>query len=52
MQLDNYTEKEFKELVNKFEWVFAKTCTETAPHEYIVLKKVGYQHKTDFIKIA
>lgn len=52
MQSNNYSEQQFKEFVNKFEWIFAKTYAEIAPHEYIVLKKVGYQHKSEFIKIA
>ena len=52
MQSNNYSEQQFKEFVNKFEWIFAKTYAEIAPHEYIVLKKVGYQHKAEFIKIA
>lgn len=52
MKSSNYTEKEFKEFVNKFEWIFANTYAKTAPHEYIVLKKVGIEHKDEFIKIA
>lgn len=49
---ENYTEKEFKHFVNQFEWTFAKTYAEKAPHEYIVLSKVGLNHREEFIKIA
>ena len=52
MENCNYTEKEFKDFVNQFNWIFAKTYADTAPHEYIVLKKVGEQHRDEFIKIA
>lgn len=51
-QLSNYTEIEFKNFVNKFQWIFAKTYADKAPHEYIVLEKVGEQYKDEFIKIA
>lgn len=49
---NNYTEKEFEEFINQFQWTFAKTYADKAPHEYIVLSKVGLIHKDEFIKIA
>ena len=52
MTPNNYTEKEFREFVNKFEWIFAKTYANIAPHEYIVLRLIGKQYKDEFIKIA
>ena len=48
----SYTKEEFKKFVDKFEWVFAKTYANSAPHEYIVLNKVGVEHKDKFVKIA
>lgn len=48
----NFTEQEFRNFVNRFDWIFAKTYADTAPHEYIVLKKVGIEYKEEFIKIA
>ena len=47
-----YTESHFKNFVNQFSWIFAKTYANKAPHEYIVLNKVGNEHKDEFIKIA
>ena len=47
-----YTEDDFKRFVNQFQWTFAKTYAEKGPHEYIVLAKVGLQHKNEFIKVA
>ena len=52
MNLSSYTENEFRDFVNKFDWIFAKTYVNTAPHEYIVLKKVGIEYKDEFINIA
>ena len=52
MKQNKFTEQEFREFVNKFDWIFAKTYAETAPHEYIVLKKVGIEYKNDFVKVA
>ncbi len=52
MDYNNYTEEDFRKFVNQFEWTFAKTYAQTAPHEYIVLKKVGFNHREEFIKIA
>ena len=51
MKSNNYTEKEFKEFVNKFEWIFAKTYAKTAPHEYIVLKKLELNTKMNLLKL-
>lgn len=48
----DYTEKEFEKFINQFQWIFAKTYADKAPHEYIVLSKVGLAHKNEFIKIA
>ncbi len=48
----DYTEEQFRNFVNKFDWTFAKTYANTAPHEYIVLDKVGLEHREEFIKIA
>ena len=47
-----FTEDDFRNFVSKFKWTFAKTYAATAPHEYIVLGKVGLEHKSDFISIA
>ena len=47
-----FTENEFREFVDRFKWTFAKTYASTAPHEYIVLSKVGPQHKADFVNVA
>jgi hypothetical protein len=47
-----YTENDFKNFINKFQWIFAKTYADKAPHEYIVLDKIGLQHKDEFVKIA
>ena len=47
-----YTESRFRNFVNQFSWTFAKTYANKAPHEYIVLNKVGNEHKEEFIKIA
>jgi len=49
---NNYTENDFKNFVSKFQWIFAKTYADKAPHEYIVLDKVGQQYQDEFIKIA
>lgn len=49
---NNYTEKEFDKFINQFQWIFAKTYADKAPHEYIVLSKVGLIYKDEFIKIA
>ena len=47
-----YTDKDFRDFVNRFKWNFAKTYANKAPHEYIVLGKVGIEHKAEFVKIA
>lgn len=47
-----YTEKEFREFVDRFQWTFAKTYATKGPHEYIALSKVGAQHKADFVSAA
>lgn len=47
-----YTKNEFKNFVSKFQWIFAKTYADKAPHEYITLDKVGQQYKDEFVKIA
>ena len=49
---NSYSETDFREFVNKFQWIFAKTYAQTAPHEYIVLDKVGNKYKDEFVKIA
>ncbi|NLH77855.1 MAG: hypothetical protein GX465_12535 [Acidobacteria bacterium] len=46
------TEKELREFVSEFKWTFAKTYAKTAPHEYIVLDKVGIEHKAEFAAVA
>jgi len=46
------TENDFRDFVNKFEWTFAKTYAKKAPHEYIVLDKVGIEHKAEFVAVA
>lgn len=43
MKSNNYTEEDFRKFANQFEWTFAKTYAQKAPHEYIVLKKVGLE---------
>lgn len=48
----SYSENDLREFVNKFQWIFAKTYAQTAPHEYIVLDKVGNEYKNEFITIA
>jgi hypothetical protein len=47
-----YTDKDFRDFVNKFKWTFAKTYANKAPHEYIVLGKVGVEHKAEFVNVA
>ena len=47
-----YTEVEFRKFVNSFYWIFAKTYADRAPHEYIALSKVGFEHKENFISVA
>ena len=47
-----YTAKEFREFVNRFKWTFAKTYVNKAPHEYIVIDKVGIEHKAEFVAVA
>lgn len=47
-----YTEADFRNFVSSFNWTFAKTYAKTAPHEYIVLGKVGLEHKAEFIRVA
>lgn len=49
---NEYTESRFRDFVNRFSWIFAKTYANKAPHEYIVLNKVWEEHKEEFIKIA
>jgi hypothetical protein len=49
---DWFSIEDFRNFVGKFKWTFAKTYAKTAPHEYIVLAKVGLEHKADFIKAA
>jgi len=46
------TENDFRDFVNKFKWTFAKTYAKKAPHEYIVLDKVGIEHKAAFVAVA
>jgi hypothetical protein len=50
--INSFNENEFRDFVSKFKWTFAKTYATTAPHEYIVLRKVGLEHKADFINAA
>jgi hypothetical protein len=47
-----FTENDFRELVSRFKWTFAKTYADKAPHEYIALNWVGHEHKADFISAA
>jgi hypothetical protein len=47
-----YKEVDFHNFVSRFKWTFAKTYANTAPHEYIVLEKVGLEHKAEFISVA
>jgi hypothetical protein len=47
-----FTETDFRNFVNRFKWTFARTYATTAPHEYIVLGKVGLEHKAEFISLA
>lgn len=47
-----FTEIDFRNFVSIFKWTFAKTYADTAPHEYIVLEKVGLEHKAEFIRAA
>ena len=44
-----FTEIDFRNFVNRFKWTFAKTYADKAPHEYIVLEKVGLEYKAEFI---
>ena len=46
------TEKEFRDFVSEFKWTFAKTYAKKAPHEYIVLDKVGFEHRAYFVAVA
>jgi hypothetical protein len=48
----DFSADDFRNFVNTFDRIFAKTYAETAPHEYIVLKKVGLEHRSDFVKAA
>ena len=48
----SYSEVRMRNFINQFEWTFAKTYADKAPHEYIVLDKLGLNHKEEFIKIA
>jgi hypothetical protein len=45
-------ENDFRDIVSKFEWTFAKTYAKKAPHEYIVLDQVGIEHKAQFVAVA
>lgn len=47
-----YTESDFRNFVNRFKWTFAETYADKAPHEYMVLEKVGLEHKAEFISAA
>ena len=47
-----YSNDDLRNFVNKFQWIFAKTYADRAPHEYIVLDKLGKQYKGEFVKIA
>jgi len=47
-----FTEADFRDFVGKFKWTFAKTYADRAPHEYIVLNKVGLENKADFVNAA
>lgn len=47
-----YTETDFRNFVNQFDWIFAKTYADKGPHEYIVLDKVGLEYREEFVKIA
>ena len=49
---DRFSEEDFRDFVDRFPWTFAKTYAAFAPHEYIVLRKVGLQFKPDFVKAA
>ena len=51
-KFNSYTESDLRNFVNKFQWIFAKTYADKAPHEYIVLDKVGNQYKDEFVIIA
>ena len=50
--INQYTELDFRNFINQFQWTFAKTYAQKAPHEYVVLSKVGLTYKDEFIKIA
>ena len=47
-----YTESDFRNFINQFQWIYAKTYAQKSPHEYVVLEKVGLNYKDEFIKIA
>lgn len=44
----NYAMNKLKNLINSFEWIFAKNYANFAPHEYIVLDK---ENKKLFIEL-
>ena len=50
--INQYTENDFRNFINQFQWTFAKTYAQKGPHEYVVLEKVGLKYKDEFIKIA
>jgi len=50
--INEYTEIDFRNFINQQSWRFAKTYSQKAPHEYVVLEKAGLQYKDEFIKIA
>lgn len=47
-----FNENDFRNFVGKFKWTFAKTYADKAPHEYIALSKVGFEHRAQFIGAA
>lgn len=50
-QYENQKKKEFEEWLNSLQWTFAKTY-KTAPHWYVHLSKIGYQHKDKMVEFA
>jgi len=50
--INQYSEVDFRNFINQFQWTFAKTYAQKGPHEYIVLEKLGLKYRDEFIKIA
>lgn len=47
--IENYSEKDFRNFVDRQEWTFAKSYAESAPHEYIAVNPDDSRRK-DFIQ--